>query len=658
MVFSPKLLKCLINQSAKAERYLNKAAKSLLESTAARAKADPATAPVILAGLISENGSIHFDKLTGTKTVQNILQNADDLYLLQLIRRLTSLLPEAGTLEERAAHSTRQSVADQLLLLVRSRYTKSSGDLAPQWLQEILLSFGVHGFTTNTTGKGLANPEITSSTREMLRSRLSSCLTHVLGTQIDQDSTLPAMVVKSIADIESDKNEVWSQADSAVRETITFGLNVVSKLDSKVCLRVTPLIQMLTHTQALLAAGEGASTLRALRLLFSMSLIQAYSGETDAIEMLNELQECYESISDESSNKDQAFGTVLEIILSFAAKSSSLHRKLAEQVFTAITAQINSDALQSMLDILAQDESLAGQQALFDQNGAEEEGEEEEDESEENDATSDNDGSDDDDVEEITNGTEAANKADSEEESSEDSSNEESEEDDSDSADAQEIAEFEKLLANALKTTLSTTDAPGSSSDGESMDDDEMMALEPSLQQIFQQRASARTPKLDKKQAKQTVVNFKNRVLDLVAIYAKQQSSSAAAVALVVPLLRLVRTTGSRQIADKTAALLRAYFDAAKSKGLPRDVPAVEAWALLEQVHDEALLFASKVHAAAASRASLFFARLLLALDPGNLDRIVDVYAATQKRCVAGRSKLPSAFWLDWINWSLSMGAA
>lgn len=397
-----------------------------------------------------------------------------------------------------------------------------------------------------------------------------------------------------------------------------------------------------------------------------MSLIQAYSGEPDAVEMLNELQECYGTITSAKSghddNKEQAFGAVLEIILGFASKSSGLYRRLAEQVFTAITGQINAEALQSMLDVLAQDESLAGQQALFDQNGAEdeEEGVSEEGSSENDDSSEeDEDDSGDDDVEEVTNG----DASEDEDDEDDDNDDEDDEEEDDDDADAQEIAEFEKLLASTLKTSLSTTAADNDNdedtSDGEDMNDDEMMALEPSLAKIFQQRrdaaSSAGSKKQEKKSAKETVVNFKNRVLDLLAIYVKQQARNKLAVALVLPLLRLARTTSSKQVAEKAVGVLRGYFDAAKSKGLPEAAEGEEAWTLLEKVHEEALLFASKAHVAAASRASLFVARMLLGLDRGNHGRIVEVYGQTQDRCFREGVKLPAVFWFDWINWSLSM---
>jgi hypothetical protein len=251
--FSPKLLKCLINQSAKSERYLNKTAKSLLETIVARAKADPALAPAIVAKLLSENGSVNFDRATGSETLSSILQGVDEAHLLQVVRQYLAVLmnPGSSAKDERAAQAVRQAVADQLLALVRKRYTRPREDLAPQWLQEILLGFASVGHTIEKVMDGSKiNLPVTAVTRDMLKARLSSCLTHTLGTQVDEDSVLPAMVAEGIADINPDENEVWIQADPAVQETIKHGLSVISKLDSKVSSHCDRIITTCTDTSA------------------------------------------------------------------------------------------------------------------------------------------------------------------------------------------------------------------------------------------------------------------------------------------------------------------------------------------------------------------------------------------------------------------------
>lgn len=117
---------------------------------------------------------------------------------------------------------------------------------------------------------------------------------------------------------------------------------------------------------------EGPSATRAFILLFSLALLQAYSGDGDAVGMLDDLQVCYSSLK-ASAADSEVFDTLVEVLLSFLGKPGALYRKLAEQVFPSFTSQISATSLESLLDILGKKESVSGQQELFEQAGAEEE---------------------------------------------------------------------------------------------------------------------------------------------------------------------------------------------------------------------------------------------------------------------------------------------
>ncbi|KAB8346321.1 hypothetical protein FH972_023365 [Carpinus fangiana] len=223
------------------------------------------------------------------------------------------------------------------------------------------------------------------------------------------------------------------------------------------------------------------------------------------------------------------------------------------------------------------------------------------------------------------------------------------------------------------------------------MDDEQMMALEPHLAAIFRERAAAASKdnkptqkKADHRSAKENITAFKNRVLDLLLIYVRRCSDQLLAVELVLPVLRLIRTTKSKQVAEKAQGLLRVYFETAKKKGwgLDSQVPRTDLSEAardeflglekrLTDVHAEALLFGSRAHASACSSASLFFARAVLVLglpslkkrassDPKKLaeyamEHVDSLYIKTKKekrQQKKGRDSLPGYFWQDWITWS------
>jgi len=411
--------------------------------------------------------------------------------------------------------------------------------------------------------------------------------------------------------------------------------------------------------------------LHAFKLLISMTLLQVYNGEADAITLLDDLNDCYKSIFDDHGTKDHVFHVMIEIILSFASKPSMLCRILAEQIFSTFASKVSTEAFQSIFEILKQSEGLSGQQALFDDN-ADHDGQADEMDLGEETSASASDGS----ANEDSNG-----------QSRDGESSQSSQDEDDESLEGEALSEELIKLDNALATALGTTkhnnpltaagdhnaeDPPDSSSDSD-MDDDQMIALDPHLTAIFRDRkattSTSTSKKQDKKDAKQTVINFKNRVLDLLSIYIKKQHANPLAFDIILPLLQLMRNTRSRQISEKTFKLLESYLKAAKKSkstlqdqeciGPPHDgvrssesIDTNKIMQKLNDIHAEALLFASTAHSRACSKSSLFLARVLLGSDPSHHPKVAALYAATEKKRLGTKSQLPNTFFDAWHEWS------
>lgn len=153
------------------------------------------------------------------------------------------------------------------------------------------------------------------------------------------------------------------------------------------------------------------------------------------------------------------------------------------------------------------------------------------------------------------------------------------------------------------------------------------------------------------------MVNFKNRVLDLLEIYVKKCPDSILALDLILPLLRLTRRSGNKQIAGKANTVLREYTKLCKGSA----VPALEAsntdavWELLRAVHKEAGQSGPAMHASAASAASLLVVKVLVAHDKASIADVVDVYGETRKQQFLSRKcHVQPGFFTDWNNWCVS----
>lgn len=391
-------------------------------------------------------------------------------------------------------------------------------------------------------------------------------------------------------------------------------------------------------------------------LLYSLTLLQVYNGEGDAVMMLDDLDASYKAFeaSRKSSSRKQKSSTsdgqnaFVEIVLSFSGNTRTLFRRIGEEAFSIFASEISANGLQSLLEILDTEENLEGQKELFNQDDEDaEEGESSDDDEDEEDS----------DVEMIDGegpNDEAASDA-----SGLESSDGDSDSDDDDVEDA-ELTRFNNMLAMTLQTSKPNADgdAADETSDESDMDDEQMMALDPHLSKIFKERSKTTSKKKEREDAKQNVVQFKSRVLDLLAIYMEKQYSNPLTLDILLPVLRRTRANANKQTADKAAKILKTFFDTRTKRKAPLPKPEnIEGvWELLRGIHDEAKLGnGAKVHADACGSASLHVVKVLVGLDKENYAGVVDIYAKTQKQWFADKkSPLQPVLFTQFQNWSVN----
>ena len=417
------------------------------------------------------------------------------------------------------------------------------------------------------------------------------------------------------------------------------------------------------------------------RFLYSLTLLQIYNGEPDAISTTEDLESSFEAISQSLEIDSRTVIILIDIILSSLSRSLTLYRIVAVRSFTALTYLLTEDAIMSLFDILDKPENAIGQDDLYEKEESVE-GLDSEGSSAEATEGSDDTGTsskvtskDDDDEEEIKRITSekkgSEGKLDNDDVLVDDGSGSEtssSSDQESNEVD-EELSKFNSLLANVLqvqnKEKVSGREDESSNEsddddddDDDDMDDDQMMALESHLTNIFKERKKIASKKQEQKDAKTMIIAFKNRVLDLLLVYIRKQHANPLSTTLILPLLRLIRTTSSKQLAEKAFSHLKQYYDICKSKGMPADDANNDdgevLWEILKNVHVEATKSTNKMTASACSRSSLFIAKILISKDSKNYDQIEDQYALTQKDWYMDpKSKINPTMFTEWISWSI-----
>lgn len=391
---------------------------------------------------------------------------------------------------------------------------------------------------------------------------------------------------------------------------------------------------------------------RELALLYAVGILQVYNEEPDAVDILDDLNQCFNKLKEGKYNTDDSFSEILvEILLSLVARPSPLMRQVSQQVFEASAHLMSASAIGLLTDPLSAEESSKGHQGLFSNEDDDMDGDEEDGGSGE-DMDGEFDGEIDSDVEFVglQNGGVDGEGHDDEDED---------EDDDEDDEETRELEGLDDALAKVLRShRLDKDNNAESSSDESDMSDSEMLNLDDTLAEVFRQRTKGSNKKKDDKSAKESVVNFKHRILSLLDIYIKKEAGNPVAFSTLLPLLRLIRTSTTKALADHACGAIQDFGKSLKKARSGSEVPAqvdVDALMnLLREIHAEAATDPSHAFARAASAASLAVASQLFAASKENIRGIVALYAQTQAEWTLGKIRVQPAFFTEWINWCQS----
>ncbi|KAK2057488.1 DNA polymerase phi [Colletotrichum caudatum] len=576
-LFSRNLMTCLINQAAQEDRFLHRAALKTCKVIEETSAAHPEATGIILDNLINNNGLYRFDVMTKSKTVDKILQHVKADTGEDIIQVLSGPVMKTST-------TSRDINAVKLDLRVYIEYIFRLTTSAPEVaLQEL---------TSLAYAKPIWIPENAHSlVTELSRSRLQSAFAKL--SRKTEDSNYLCTAVLSI-------NPEYIRMEGEMKKEVNSARERLEKLMKK-------------STSAGESASDEVKIAQGLALLHAIAIFQLYNEEPDAFQLLSDLKEYQTRLQ---TDEEGAAEFLVEILLSLVSQQSSLLREISQRVFDNFTTQVSPKALELLLDVLSADESAKGQQSLFDDvneddmdvEDIEDDGEDDSDDELDSDVEVDSD------VEFV-----GLNTGDGEEEDEEEDEDEESEEEEeADAEDGKNLEALDDALSKILNSHRLDKDKDAETSDDDSdMSDSDMLELDSKLAEVFKQRAKAApSKKKERKAAKESVVNFKRRVLDLLEIYVRNEAANPAALAVLQPLLQLVRTSTIKTVSDRAFELIKDYqkklrkarSGAAGGRKEDKRVDREEALEVLRGVYEELKAGETKAHARAAVPACLIAA--------------------------------------------------
>lgn len=661
--FSSQALRCLVNSLRDSDRYLQKFAQRISQVFPTRLSGSDKIAPdhglvgICIKSLIESVSFGDFDQITKSKTLRNILEvehpSIQEAIFLTLENLLSTSINEDEEKERSAQQKTIIALQGKLLATsLRQPEQQLATDevklsqlnlplmILKAWVRRAYISSQVP--SSNGVPQGL----LTEQARKFLKDRLTSGFEQALklgkpGIELLKETML------SVFQLEKEGVPLHIHFEDTIKKDVRKGWKKLAKMK----VSEQPHVNNTRHRPSTGSIQSG------LVLLYCLVLFQIYNGEAEAVEIL---QEVITLDDDQKANRKPVSTSIsddvpiIQILLGFASRPSKFMRRITIQIFEAFAPQVSREGLESLCDVLDAKENAQGQQEMFEERDIE---------MNEDDAESI--GSD---VEELpldVEVVEASEDGDSRSSNGSESEDEAQSEDEGEGEDEdEELAAFDAALASALGTRQLNPNDGDATSDSDSdsdMDDDEMMELDSKLVEVFRAREEQQSKNKQRsaKEAKENIINFKNRVLDLIESYLKQQYQNALAIDLILPLLRLVRTTQAKQVATRAGDIVRGLASRCKGQLIPELAGAdglKHATSELMRIHEEACLQSSNLHSTLASLGSILVVKAMTKSHPGSIRTVVDIYASTRLKQLTEKSCfITPGFFTDWNNWCQNM---
>ncbi|KAK7054956.1 DNA-directed DNA polymerase [Paramarasmius palmivorus] len=616
MLFTKNFMRTWINHLAKKDRYLHKIATQTVADVQKLVKDSPRLGFSLILQLTGVHGSQQFDKLTRTKTVETILTSMDTTAIKQYIDHLLKQANDDQSSVE-TVNARRRWIIDQLFALIRNGAIQKSDE----WVQVVLDWLVVNGLFVVKKKKEksrfvamreVPKPTYSDDLRQHCRARLLSCLADLTNqATVLQDGDAKTKVVGVASD-----REFWVSKVLATIEELyadTKHLVPVNEVDPETQASQTKVKDVVAKLRTV--AGDEREAASGAELLLLASQVQQYCSE-DSDDSIP-LEDCLEAATrmfsektkkkksrkstggEEESEQHEPIDIFVDAIIGFLEKSTVFMRTVGNQVFSLMSGSVKESTVDLMLTQL-----------------------EKRDPAQDDDSDEDEDAGDD--PEEA--GSEHEGEGTEEDGSSSEDNDSEDDEDSNDEAPDEE-------LRNQIMEALARR---------EYMDDDQMMAIDEHLAEVFRmrlneknkgkgalyapERAAVTNPALDT-DAQREAIHFKNRILDLIDTFIKKRPSSQHIVQFVVPLLDLATKSSpdEKQLSDKAQGILRSKIG--KLKETPTSVDTEAVSTILESLHERARKIRTSDHLVTVGDCAMYISHLMV--HSGHQKKVLETYRAS-----------------------------
>ncbi|ORX80479.1 hypothetical protein BCR32DRAFT_327691 [Anaeromyces robustus] len=561
-IFAPNFMRSLINNLSINKTYLHKLALQLIQDLIKIASEDSTVAIALIAQLTGKHGNQNFDKITKTKTIDSIIATLNIDGIKSYIDYLRNIFLDQDSFESdtKKVEAHRTWVVDQLVSIIKNQKIPKNDEIYLSIFEFLFVNgFCVvekeskKAFSENL--KVLPKPEDSEKIQELCRSRFLTVLGESLNSpslNTSEEIVAPSTQFLQIIDkLSTAKNiKFLVELDKEAKAAKANAKNTLNTISKKLSATTDK---------------EEIMQLKAFESLLVHLAILIHSDTEEAIANIDDIVNCYIRIFPAETKKSKKNAKVeeeeanpievlVDVLLSFLLKPSLLLRNLTEKVFKAFCGKLTKNAITLIINVLNPEESANIIEENDDEDNMDVDKEEDGDIIME-------DGDDDDD-------------------------------DDLDIEDDDNDEEVDEELRRKIQAVLQKKDPNNADNLDEEeeelsdLNDDEMLDFDEKLAEIFKQRKIIKNSRRD---SKQQILHFKFKVLEMLDIFIKKQSTNVLVLELVMPLLHLVKqlygSHDQQQLYERVQSLLKNRL--LKIKDYPKndDVNTKELFELLEEVN-------------------------------------------------------------------------
>ncbi|EDQ88378.1 uncharacterized protein MONBRDRAFT_9230 [Monosiga brevicollis MX1] len=467
---------------------------------------------------------------------------------------LFSALVDRATLQQE-----RTTVLEQMLALVRSY----SGEAKADWMTQLARFCLVQAFFNVTSGGEFVEPTpaLADSMRTVCQERFQAILV-ALGTKTAaagrDKGAARQLELSSLDDVVRGARELLDDEhltlckpwDASVRAAFDQAFAMASESATPA---TTPSKKKKKTKKTATAPAESKqqnAVRQAFRLLHYHTCLLTVAEDVSRAEASFQLRiQKDEKAAKTNEDEPEASEVVIDVLLSLLSRGTVVLRKLAETVFAAICPSMTIGGLDMLFEVLVQKDASQEAEVLIVVGFVPIDSDEEEEEEEEHHAKR----------------AKRVEGQDSDEEEEDDDDEDDDDEDDDDDDDDDyddddEDDEVDEALKARLREVLAVPEAMDESGEDSDWDDDRMFQVDAALSATF--RELKRNTKQDKSRETESAIHFKQRVLQLVEIFIKQQPTNPLVMETIPGLLstynasQVYRVRG-RVLQERARGLLR-----------------------------------------------------------------------------------------------------